>query len=238
MKPPLIRYAQHDTGEQLPMDKTTPHCHAETFAAFVERDRKKIAEAQSLENTDDGNDLDDAWEQYEEETAAARSAGKRRQSATDWINDFEPRAESETGDQDLAEAPHEAAPEPEPQRSVGEVVEEAIRVAGSRRELRQDCPSFWINKKLANCREIRNDTELKAIGLLNSLMQKHGYAYVSNEQFAVWMRMKNSESARHLLTRLAKQGLIENIDRRRDRIKWVVRQDLQNPKRAGSKSQQ
>jgi hypothetical protein len=49
--------------------------------------------------------------------------------------------------------------------------------------------------------------------------------------------MKKSESARHLLGRLAKRGLIENIDRQRDRIKWVVRQDLQNPKRAGSKSQ-
>ena len=43
-----------------------------------------------------------------------------------------------------------------------EAVEEAIRTASSQRELRQDCPSFWTNKALANSPDIQNDTELKA----------------------------------------------------------------------------
>jgi hypothetical protein len=207
------------------MPRTTPNGHAEAFAAFVEEqdrlDRERAKAFQEQTEWDESpDDPDDAWAQYDEEQAAEKAVRKGSESSTDWIKDFagffEPGAEPETGDQDLAEAPHQQAPAPEPeqQRSAGEAVEEAVRVASSRRELRQDCPSFWTNKKLANCREIRNDTELKAIGLLNTLMQKHGYAYVSNEQFAVWMRMKNSESARHLLARLTKRGLIENIDRR------------------------
>jgi hypothetical protein len=188
-------------------------------------------------------EIDDAWEQDREEKAVVSTAG-------DWIDDFKSMDWSWDLGQEQDEEKHEpwkppeesapavvsktapasAAPTPAVPPTPAEVVEEAIQTASNHRELRQDCPSFWINKKLANCPEIRNDTELKAIGLLNSLMQKHGYAYVTNEQFAVWMKMQ-SESARHLLARLTKRGLIKNIDRQRDRIKWVVRQDLQNPKR-------
>jgi hypothetical protein len=204
-----------------------------------EPEAQTATEALQRECDDSPEDLDDAWDQYDEEQAAAKTV-KGIESCTDWIDEF--RGLIEPGDMPAPpererkpwKPPEEdkSAPELKPQRSAAELVNEAVRAASNQRELRQDCPSFWINKKLANCREIHNDTELKAIGLLNTLMMKHGYAYVSNEQFALWMRMKNTESARHFLARLAKRELIENIDRQRDRMKWVVRQDLQNPKRA------
>jgi hypothetical protein len=43
------------------MHKTTPNGEVESFANFVERDRKRIAE-ESQEDAD-VEDLDDAWEQ-------------------------------------------------------------------------------------------------------------------------------------------------------------------------------
>lgn len=105
--------------------------------------------------------------------------------------------------------------------------------ASHSRALREDCPSFWINKSLANCREIRNDTELICVGLLNTLMQRHGYAFVSNEQLKVWLRMKNTESVRHLLARLKRRAIIQNTGRRHNQVRWVVRVDLRNPRRGG-----
>jgi hypothetical protein len=201
------------------------------------------------------DDLDEAWEQHREEKVAKPLSG----SGQDWIEDFKtmdwleedekepwkpPEEEvlipnestHEFGERQTPPAAVPKAPPAAVQPTPAEVVEEAIREASNQRELRQDCPSFWTNKALANCPEIRNDTELKAIGLLNTLMKKHGYAYVSNEQFAVYMKMDNSESTRHLLARLAKRGLIKNTDKQRNRIKWVVRKDLQNPRRGGSKA--
>jgi hypothetical protein len=231
------------------MHKTTPNGHGESFADFIERERRKAAEPEreGPEDTedDDSEDVDDAWDQHDEEQAAAKVV-KGIESCTDWKDEFRdlleaaPESEPQEQQRERWKPPEEdePAPEPKPPQSVAEVVEEAARAARDQRELRKDCPSFWINKELANCREIHNDTELKAIGLLNSLMQKHGYAYVSNEQFAIWMKMKNSESARHLLARLTKRGLIENIDRRKDRVKWVVRKALQNPPRTRNKSRQ
>lgn len=127
--------------------------------------------------------------------------------------------------------PNAPEPEPEPEPTVAKAVEEAVRRSNHQRDLRQDCPGYMINKKVANCSEIHNDTELKCIGLLNFLMRKHGYTYMTNEQLALWLRMKNSESARHLLARLCKRGLIENTGSRNGQIRWVVREDLRDPKK-------
>jgi hypothetical protein len=43
--------------------------------------------------------------------------------------------------------------------------------------LTEECPLYVINRAVANCR-VLTSTERCCIGLLNSLMQKHGYAYV------------------------------------------------------------
>jgi hypothetical protein len=43
--------------------------------------------------------------------------------------------------------------------------------------------------------------------------------------------MDNPESVRHLLARLKKRGLIIESHGRNGRVLWVVRTDLQDPKR-------
>jgi hypothetical protein len=162
----------------------------------------------------------------------------------DWMKDVDsPRAWSDTDlgngrqqyeEEEPWEPPEEEATEqPAGPQTAAEAVAEAVS-RSSHRELRQDCPGYMINKKLANCREVQNDTELKCIGLLNFLMRKHGYAYMTNKQLAIWLRMKNPESARHLLARLCKRGLLENTGSRHGEMRWVVREDLQDPKRRRS----
>jgi Helix-turn-helix domain len=134
----------------------------------------------------------------------------------------------------------EDEPPPAPEvTSPAEEVEEAATAAAAeeetsrrsdRRELTEECPFYIINRKLANCR-VLTSTERCCIGLLNSLMQKHGYAFVSNEQLALWLCMKSPDSVRNMLAKLAKAGFLKDTGRSNLEVRWVVREDLRNPKR-------
>jgi hypothetical protein len=128
---------------------------------------------------------------------------------------------------------------PPPVTSAAEEIEEAATAAAveeetsrksERRELTEECPLYIINRRLANCR-VLTSTERCCIGLLNSLMQKHGYAFVSNEQLALWLCMKSPDSVRNMLAKLAKTGFLKDTGRRNLEVRWVVREDLRNPKR-------
>src|SRR5258708_17799273 len=83
----------------------------------------------------------------------------------------------------------------------------------SQEYLTEECPLYIINRALANCKTITS-TERLCLGLLNSLMQKHGYAFVSNEQLALWLCMKSPDSVRNMLAKLVRMGFLRDTGRR------------------------
>jgi hypothetical protein len=98
-----------------------------------------------------------------------------------------------------------------------------------RAKLRDDSPAYFINKKLANCRELTS-TDRCCVGLLNFLMKnKDGYAWVGYPQLAHWLGLKNSDVAYNLMRKLSKNGFIRDEGDYRGKHRWVVRDEWRDP---------
>jgi hypothetical protein len=102
----------------------------------------------------------------------------------------------------------------------------------TRKQLVDHCPAYYINERVANFRGI-NATERCCLGLLNALMKKHGYAYVTDEQLAYWLDMK-PEGLRPIMRRLRQTGCVDETSRRRGVHRWVVRDHLRDKTRKAS----
>jgi hypothetical protein len=190
------------------------------------------------------DDIDDAWDQHDEDVQEQSAPDYDRESdvASGSVDDIpcelgeEFAMDSEPDEPTLNSPPEPEGllPEKDPAEEIAEAVQKAkataLQETSNPTHLTDECPLYIINRQLANCRVITS-TERCCIGLLNSLMQKHGYAYVSNEQLAWWLDMKSSNSVRNMLAKLTKMRLIQNTGRRNLEIRWVVCPELQNPKR-------
>ena len=93
-------------------------------------------------------------------------------------------------------------------------------------------PAYSINKEIANAyidslrRELTLN-ECNLLGLLNSLMQRYGYAFASYERLAHCLRMKPA-GVRSMINRLKNAGLLTDESTVYGKHRWVVRADLQN----------
>jgi hypothetical protein len=177
------------------------------------------------------DDIDDAWDQHDEDMEEQFAPDYDREKETESAHDILREIAEDFGNP----LPKREVPaKPDPAEEIAEAVRRAKATASEEAThptgLTNECPLYIINRQLANCR-VLTSTERCCIGLINSLMQKHGYAYVSNEQLAWWLDMKSPNSVRNMLAKLTKMRLIQNTGRRNLEIRWVVCPDLQNPKR-------
>src|SRR6266481_3446491 len=76
-------------------------------------------------------------------------------------------------------------------------------------EIIDDCPGIGINTRLTKLRI----TERVCLALLNRLMDRHGYAYISNEQLAHWLGLQPTTVAR-MLGRFCSNGVIVRRNRK------------------------
>jgi hypothetical protein len=97
-------------------------------------------------------------------------------------------------------------------------------------EIRDECPAYYINKKVANCRDL-SPNERCCMGLLNVLMKKYGYAFVSDAQLAHWLGLDKPNSAGNMLRKLSTNRFIANKSRKRGKHEWVVLPEWRNPEK-------
>ena len=206
-----------------------------TWAEMVEQSNAERAALKANPPVSPSDDkIEDAWKQCTTELRSPvnpNSLEDREEDSSSGLDEgFQSIREEYCPEQPTGQP--EQIPQPEePLTAAEEAIAEAVRRSGDRSTgLTEQCPLYIINRALANCR-VLTSTERCCIGLLNSLMQKHGYAFVSNEQLALWLCMKSPDTVRNMLARLTKMGFIANTGRRHLEIRWVVCQELQNPKR-------
>jgi hypothetical protein len=205
--------------------------HRDIEAAWDQYDEEQEEEESQTDvdrkNTVASESMEDIYRDLREEFAMdSESEEPLPASMSESFGEFVAKEQAK----DTGEAARVEAARPDPAEMVAEAVRTAEEQANPSSELTDECPFYIINRKLANCKTLTS-TERCCIGLLNSLMQKHGYAYVSNEQLAWWLDMKSSNSVRNILAKLTKMRLIQNTGRRNLEIRWVVCPELQNPKR-------
>lgn len=199
--------------------------------AMDEEEARRLKQQAQAESPDE--EIDDAWSQCSEDRET-QDSGNDLDDVFQCIKEEYGSKEPVFGESQTQKAnpvDSTSTPEAQARQSIAEAIkaEVAAAEASDPRELTTECPLYIINRKVANCR-VLTSTERCCIGLLNSLMQKHGYAYVSNEQLAWWLGMKTN-SVRNMLTKLTSQGFIKNTGRRHLEIRWVVCQEMQNAKR-------
>jgi hypothetical protein len=94
-------------------------------------------------------------------------------------------------------------------------------------------PYYRINKQLAGCWAISN-TESCLLGLLNYLMNVRGYASVSYEQLAWWLRLRKTyspKSMKQMVSRLVKAKFLDHLgSNEKDRQNLVVKPQWRNSK--------
>jgi hypothetical protein len=96
-------------------------------------------------------------------------------------------------------------------------------------KLRDDSPAYFINKKLANCRQLTS-TDRCCVGLLNFLMKnKDGYAWVGYPQLAHWLGLKDKDVAYNLMRKLSMNGFIRDEGEYRGKHRWVVCEEWRDP---------
>jgi hypothetical protein len=209
------------------LDRSEADVQAAAKAMDEEEARCLKQQAQS-ESPDE--DIDDAWQQDREDRETKQQPEDCRDTRGG-LDDIFQSIKNEYREVSKPTGQPDPIPEPEHSQTAAEAVAEAVSRSSDRSGgLTEECPLYIINRALANCR-VLTSTERCCIGLLNSLMQKHGHAFVSNEQLALWLCMKSPDTVRNMLARLTKMGFIANTGRRHLEIRWVVCQDMQNPKR-------
>jgi hypothetical protein len=103
-----------------------------------------------------------------------------------------------------------------------------VRVGKTLKQVRDDSPACYINKKLWNCRKL-TITERCCIGLLNTLMENDpGYAWVRYEQLGHWLGL-TAETVENMLRKLRQGGYLKDIGQFRGVHRWVVCAKWRNP---------
>jgi hypothetical protein len=95
--------------------------------------------------------------------------------------------------------------------------------------VREHCPAIYINDQLTNCDKL-TPNEQRCMGLLNFLMKNpRGYAFVSDQQLAHWLNLRNPASVDNMLRKFRKGGFVkdEGVDRY-NRRKLVVCEQWRN----------
>jgi hypothetical protein len=197
------------------MDETTPHGHAESFAAFVERDRldRERAKAFREELEADDDELDEARDQHEEERTTTKASGKGV-STDDWFkevtDDFfgaTPRAEPTDQPEPEGNTPTAEA-EPQPTNETEPVIRKhrQRRPAPARKLPHGHCTGVWIPKAVYEDPRFESLTEMLLYLEINHLDNTDG-CIARNQHFAEYLGC-NVQTIQDMIRSMAEREIL------------------------------
>jgi hypothetical protein len=195
------------------MDKTTPHEHAEAFAAFVERDRKAQRESLQASEEDEEEELEDAWAQHEEERTTAKASGKGV-SSDDWFKEITddlfgatPGAEPTDQPQPEGDTPTAEA-EPQPINETEPVVRKhrSRRPAPARKLPHGGSTGVWIPKAVYEDPRFESLTEMLLYLEINHLDNENG-CIARNQHFVDYLGC-NVQTIQDMIRSMAEREIL------------------------------